>query len=149
MNRTKLQVFTAFWLMLSVGCVYGPKAERKTSLSYLNGESYETASDSGTDKLMVPLIKRKEKLTRIQGSVVSGEGISQIPVKRIPIGIYSQDGKLIQETSTDLDGRFSIAETLNNGRYLLKVTGDKYTGEEILEITSYEIGNVVVRAKSK
>lgn len=135
-------------LVLTLSCVCGPKTEHKTALDVLNGENYETSAQ-GSDRVVVPIVKARERDTRLSGTVVTSEDDFEIPLRFVAIGVFSPDGQRLAEGATDSDGKFKLAAPLNNGEYSLQVISTKYSGERQLSIESYEIKGLVIRAKLK
>jgi hypothetical protein len=129
-------------------CVYGPKAERKTPLSYLDGENYATTVEGYSDVLAVPLAIRKEKATQIDGKVLLGEGIAGVPIKNQKVALYSPEGKLLSEVTSGNAGEFRIKSAIRNGSYVLKVVSDSYSGEVPITIKDYTLENVVLKVSA-
>lgn len=142
-----ISLFTLGALLSS--CVYGPKAERKSTLNYLNGENYETTAQAGGDAAVIPIVKRKEKLTHISGVVLIGDGVAATPVKNLSITLYDAKKKVLKNVYTDEDGKFTIADELKNGEYLAKITDDKYAGQTIIDVNSYNPDGIVIKALAK
>ncbi len=146
-NRSWFSKLTLSGVVMAMtsGCVYGPKAERKTPLDYLNGENYETSATGGIDHVVVPLIKRKEKSSRITGRVLQGEGISQIPLRNLRLGLFAREGSMIQEATTDNSGNFVFVGVFHNGQYRIQILSTKYVAEQSFDLTSYAVDNLVLR----
>jgi|GEM_PF-2094146 len=145
---TKSLAFLLLGTLIS-SCVYGPKAERKTTLSYLNGENYETTAQAGSDAAVIPIVKRKEKATQIDGVVLTGEGVAATPVKNLSVTFYDAKKKVLKNIFTDEDGRFSFSTQLKNGEYLAKITDDKYAGQTTIDVNSYKPEAIVIKALPK
>jgi hypothetical protein len=129
-------------------CVYGPKAEKKSPLNVLNGENYDNSSATGqSDQLLVPVVKRKERITRIRGSVVRKEGIADVPLKNVRLELIAGDGKPLEKVATDIYGEFSLSGVFKNGNYVLRVASEKYGGELSFKVEDYEVDHLVVQAK--
>jgi hypothetical protein len=145
--RLKAARFTViFWLGVGSACVYGPKAERKTPMSHLSGENYETGPMGGRDQLILPVVKRKEKATLIEGQVLVGEGIEASPLRNVQVGLYDSDDHLIYTSTSGAGGQFRIHTPVQNGKYLLRLVSNQYNGETPIEVTSYTLTNVLIRA---
>ncbi len=129
-----------------MACVYGPKTEKKSSLDYLHGENYESSAQ-GPDHVVVPIIKTKERHTHIRGMVVISEiDAPEIPLRFVGLTVFSKDEQRLASASSDSDGKFTLNGVLANGTYSLRVESSKYNGEAKIEINSYDLNNVIVRA---
>ena len=133
---------TFFILCLLAGCVYGPKAEKKNPLNVLNGENYEHTESGQSDHLVVPIIKRKERLTRISGHAETKHGIIGVPVKQLALGLYTGGGQLVLETTTDLHGDFIFSGIIRNGFYKIQSLLGKVAVTHELEVRDYDIADV-------
>ena len=135
-------VFTLVVALLAASCVYGPKSERKSALNHLNGENYETGKTGGVDSLVVPVVKRKEKLTRIYGRVIERSGISETPIKVVKVKLVGNGPPL--EAMTDINGEFQITGEIKNGSYRLQLISERYRADQSLDVSSYEVGPVLI-----
>lgn len=133
------KILMMFAVLLS-GCVYGPQVEHKSPLNTLNSENYETPPDGGANAVLAPMLKRKDRLTRIRGRVMTGQEGFETPVKFVSV-VLTSEGQRITAT-TDLDGKFILAGTLKNGTYHLAVDSGRWTGEADVVIDSYSIENI-------
>lgn len=144
-------IFRSAISLMAVGlisaCAYGPKAERKTPMSYLSGESYETGPSGATDQILIPVVKRKEKATLIEGHVLTGEGIESTYLKNVQVGLYALDGTRVHLSTTGEGGEFRIHTPIHNGKYILKLLSNRYGGETPIEVSSYSLANVTIQAK--
>jgi hypothetical protein len=142
------------WIAILIGvglissCAYGPKAERKTPLSYLSGENYETGPGGQADQLVIPVVKRKEQATLIEGRVFAGEGINTVQVRNVQVGLYDHEGHLLLTSTSAEGGQFQFQAPIRNGKYRLKLNSDRYRGEVPLEVSSYTIKDVLIRAET-
>jgi hypothetical protein len=151
--RVKMTKTLKIWVpaLLSMtslaACVYGPKTDKKSTLDYLHGENYETSAQ-GPDHVVVPIIKTKERHTHIQGAVVIGESDTpEIPLRFVGLTVFSKENQRMASTSTDSDGKFSLGGVLANGTYTLRIESSKYRGELMVEINSYDVKDITVRAQ--
>lgn len=129
-----------FTFLLS-SCVYGPKSERKSPLNYLSGDHYET-SRTGSDQYIIPVVKKKEKPTRIEGAVSVKAGMFATPLRHLNLVLLKPNGTQVHEFSTDSEGKFSFSAHLKNGSYQLKIKSEKYSGSLSFEVKSYEVSNL-------
>jgi hypothetical protein len=136
---------------LTIGCVTGPEAERKSALNYLNGEHYSAA---GTQILVDPApafpalftpLKRKEKKTVISGTVVLATESIPLPLRGVKVELFDEQQKLIAEALTQVDGRFEIAEFIANGSYTLHASYKTSSGKSAVTISGYEVAGLFLQ----
>lgn len=141
-------------LLLSVAflissCAYGPKVEHKTPLDVLNGENYE-ASKEGPTTVVVPIVKRKERMTHIQGRLMTADvTMLSVPLRFVPIDLVSAKDEVLQQIRTENDGSFEFSAVMPNGDYLLRVESPKYFGQTKIAVNAYEIKNVLLKVSTK
>lgn len=129
----------------TVGCVVGPKTEMKTPLSALNGENYDTSPDGKINQILIPIVHTKARATRIRGRVLQRDGIVEVPLKNVKVGIYAK-GSLLKESTTDLNGDFALSGVFKNGTYQLKLISSHFSAERSVDVSSYEVENVILEA---
>jgi hypothetical protein len=135
-------------LLVLSACVYGPKTETKTPLSTLNGENYE-ASQLGGDRVLIPVVKTKERETHVQGRLMFSENGLQLPLRFVKLSLISSaTDQSIQEVSTDSDGQFVFTGVFRNGDYTIRVISKKYAGEGTFTIKDYQVADVLIVAAS-
>ena len=155
-----------FLLLFTSSCIVGPKSERKSKLSYLNGELYEN-SNSGSVSIgpvrnipvikrsrsnsiiSLPLTTRKNKRTSISGSlnlIING---LPSPLNRQELIIKDTKGMIVAKTFSHSDGSFKINKVLTNGSYTISIKSNHYKGSTSFEIISYEIKNLNLLVKNK
>jgi hypothetical protein len=130
----------------SGGCTYGPKAERKSTLSYLNGEQYITPTE-GPTQLVVPIVKRRERNTQIKGRVVVKDGAIETPIRYAKVTLLELSGKTVVETMSDLGGEFLLKGAIKNGTYQLVGTLGQKKCLQIIVVDRYELNNVICQLK--
>lgn len=132
--------------IILVGCVYGPKQERKSPLNYLNGEHYEVNEYTAGNQLVLPVAKKKAKATHIRGALFVKEGILPVPLKFQVLVLTNKDGEILAETTSDSSGQFQFSEVLKNGDYLIQIQADKYEAKFPIDVQAYEINDLIVEA---
>jgi hypothetical protein len=158
LRRTSATTIAAIFLFSA--CVYGPKAERKSPLNYLNGENYES-SPQGPDKMVVVMAKRKDRTTRLRGRVVRKEGLVEVPVKQARVTLSNAEKATVAEARTDLNGEFALAGVIPNGRYRIAAESEWRSGTkadgikeermlmtQTIDVNAYEIDNIIIRLLS-
>ena len=126
-------------------CVTG-EGERKSPLNVLNADHYQSAPMVGYDGVVIPILKRKDKLTTVSGRLVVGEALNEVPLKFQKIQILKGKNTM-SEITTDANGNFVFNAALANGKYSLFLPSKKYIANASIEVQSYEIKNLVVQAK--
>lgn len=141
----RLVFCSVFWLVLPA-CVYGPSTEHKSSLDVLNGKNYDT-SPMGTDNVILPIIKTKDRQTHVAGKIVYSEGLVEVPLKFVHVSLLTPDNRALTEASTDAQGEFTLIGVFPNGQYRLLLTADGWSGEKPLVINDYDIKGIVIAAQ--
>lgn len=136
-NPKVLRLIILGCLVLIVSCVTGPRAERKSPLNILNGENYQTGSDGSTDRVVVPILTRKERLTTVAGSVYVQDNLTRIPM-RFQTVVLKSKAKVIFETNSNEKGEYKFTGVLPNGSYTLGAESKEYSGKTAIEISTYE-----------
>ena len=124
-------------------CVYGPKAERKSPLNYLNGEHYEQSPEFAF-KNPAPILKRKDKETEIKGIVQLDAKPLPQPINRATVTLKDSSGKKIADTTTNVNGGFKLHAKIHNGRYSLEVSSRKYYDKKYFTVDKYNIENLII-----
>jgi hypothetical protein len=146
-NRVPCRLISPLILALC-SCVVGPKAELKSPLNVLNGENYHGAADGSTDRVVIPIMKAKARLTNVQGLVYTQDAFAQIPMRFQKVQLKARD-KILVETTSNEKGEYRISEVIPNGHYMVMVISDQYRGQAPLHISAYENPNVNIRVDRK
>lgn len=145
-----VQKTTILVLLLSLSaCAYGPKTEKKSPLNVLNGENYQTAPDGTVDRPVIPIVKRKERTTEVQGKVMLAAGLGAVPVQGVAIGLFAEDGKMLANTTSGIGGEFALKAPVKNGVYKLKTIDDKYSGNYPVAVESYSVSGILFQVQKK
>ena len=146
----KITVFILLPL-LAVGCASKENVEVKNPLGYLNGETYGVKGEAPAGQAEgvwkgvsgIPLAGAKNQVTRVQGTVMMGEGISSTPLKFAQVRLLDEAGKTVAETSSDIGGKFVLSGVIANGHYIAKVVSPKFSGETKVFVDRYNVQTVI------
>jgi hypothetical protein len=131
------------------GCIVrGPKTENKTPLAALNGKSYDVSEDSGGQRLLVPILTKKDRASVIEGRLEMKNGIASVPLRFVKIGLFDSGEKLVTESTTDPSGIFRLNGIVPNGSYKVKVLSEKYRGSATVDVKDYVTHDVLIFAES-
>jgi hypothetical protein len=141
MRRCGFAMLAAAALAVTVSCVTGKRAEDKTGLDRLNGESYMT--DSSATLMAQPVIPlyigdQKQRTTKVTGAVWRGEGIEKTPVGQAVVQIV-KDGKVLAEVTSAPNGDFKLFPVLPNGGYTLRAQSGELKSEMPFYVKGYEV----------
>lgn len=118
-----------------------PKAE--TALQALNGENYELPAQGTADRLVLPIVKQKERSVVVQGKVMMQAGLGAVPIQGVEIGLFGEDGRLLVSGTSGQGGEFSLPSPVKSGRYILKTTGAQYSGQYPLTMENYTVSGIL------
>jgi hypothetical protein len=139
----KNKIISLIVFCLLSACVYGPKVEHKSPLNSLNGENYETSALGQADTLIIPVVKRKAKTTRLQGEAMFEDGINQRPIKFIKLQL-KKDAQVLAEATTNTSGKYNFSLVLTNGMYLIEAADKKYSGHIKFNVDRFVMTDLVV-----
>ncbi|WP_413577631.1 hypothetical protein ACLVWU_04375 [Bdellovibrio sp. HCB290] len=152
----KMKFFFLLGLFLILGaCASKDKKEVKNPLEYLNGQTYGVdgkSLDDGRqgsvyDVTGIPLSGTKNKVTRIRGVIMQGEGVETTPLKFTAVRLLDDDGVTIANATSDIKGNFVLSGIFFNGHYVVEITSKKFTGATRVYVNSYD-QEITVHAKS-
>ncbi len=142
-------------LFLLVGaCASHEKKEVKNPLEYLHGQTYGVEGKSTSDGqggdvydiTGVPLSGTKNKVTRIRGVILQGEGVEATPLKFTSVRLLDDDGVTIANATSDIKGAFVLSGIFFNGHYVVEITSKKFTGATRVYVNRYD-QEITVHAK--
>ncbi|MBO9668153.1 MAG: hypothetical protein J7501_15230 [Bdellovibrio sp.] len=123
------------------------KTEVKSPLEYLSGETYgvkgETPVGQGTGAWngpeAIPVTGVKNKVTRVRGTLMLGDGIAATPLKFTLVRLVDESGKTVAEVSSDIGGQFVLSGVFPNGHYVAELVSAKYRGSAKIYVNSYNM----------
>lgn len=135
-----------------LGCASKEKVEVKNPLAYLNGETYGVKGEAPAGQAEgvwkgvsgIPVAGARNQVTRVQGVVMTGEGINSTPLKFTKVRLIDEDRKTVAEASTDINGNFVLSGVITNGHYIAKVVSAKFLGETEVFVDRYSV-DIVIR----
>ncbi|WP_413294948.1 carboxypeptidase-like regulatory domain-containing protein [Bdellovibrio sp. HCB185ZH] len=134
----KLKIYFLLGLSLLLGACASnqEKQEMKNPLEVLNGQNYNAREDSQLGG--VPVTGTKNKVTRIRGVILQGEGVAATPVKFISVRLLDDDGVTIANATSDIKGAFVLSGIFFNGHYVVEITSKKFKGATRVYVNRYE-----------
>lgn len=131
-------------LLLSASCAYGPKDEKSTNLSALNGENYQVQ----TTVLGVPIVERKVKDSVIRGRVIDKQGMFPMPVNGAAVELLDANNR-VASTRTGADGTFQFTGRLQDGVYKIRVLRENKLSELDVKLNGYLADGIELNLSSK
>ena len=144
-----MKMLLILFLLCLTSCVSGPNSERKNPLNYLNGEHYRQSPTGGGDQLVLPILKRKDKLTMISGQTVLKSGILVTPVRHAKIELFDSNKKMVATTTSNNMGEYQLSGRLKNGSYSINVETKSLQLSRSLSIDRYKIEGLIFYLQPK
>lgn len=138
-NKRLFLLMAATSIFVTACAVYGPNAESKSPIDILSEKNYnQTGSVLG-----VSILKSKKRNTVIEGIAYASE---IKPLKFEKLRLVNSKGETVSETTTRHNGRFEFKDYILNGKYLITIESEKFSGEIPITVDDFLIRNIIISA---